>query len=262
MAPQKEPHFFNTDDRQGVTTLVQYEDLFRNAQKEHVAVGEASVWYLSSSHAVNNILEYNPNARFIVMVRNPIEMAPALHGQMLIGGLECVRDFSQAWNLQEERRQGRRLPALSWTRRRFLYGDICSVGAQLDRLLSLVPAHRVLVIVLDDLRADPRREYFRALTFLGVHDDERFDFPIYNTAVLLRWPSLQRFFFCLSEIKTRLGIESRSGFLDRLEPINWVSKSRPPLPPALETALKKYFSGDVNLLCRLLDRVDLRSWLV
>jgi hypothetical protein len=110
MAPQKEPHFFNTDDRQGVTTLVEYEDLFRKAQKEHVAVGEASVWYLSSSQAVNNILEYNPNARFIVMVRNPIEMAQALHGQMLIAGLECVQDFSKAWSLQEERRQGLRLP--------------------------------------------------------------------------------------------------------------------------------------------------------
>lgn len=260
MAPQKEPHFFNTDDRQGITTLVQYEDLFRSAQKEHAAVGEASVWYLSSSQAVKNILKYNPNARFIVMVRNPIEMAPALHGQMLVGGLECVRAFSKAWTLQEERRQGRRLPAFSWTRRRFLYGDICSLGAQLKRLLSLVPADRVLVVILDDLRADPRREYLRTLTFLGVHDDERFEFPIYNTAVHVRWPALQRSFFCLSEIKTRLGFESRSRLLARLEPINWVRKSRSPLPPDLEAALKKYFSSDVNLLGRLLDR-DLRSWL-
>jgi sulfotransferase family protein len=124
MAPQKEPHFFNTDDRRGVATLVEYEDLFRNAQREHVAVGEASVWYLSSSQAVRNILQYNPNARFIVMVRNPIEMAPALHGEMLISGLECIKDFSRAWNAQEERRQGLHLPALSWTQRRFLYGDI------------------------------------------------------------------------------------------------------------------------------------------
>jgi hypothetical protein len=145
-------------------------------------------------------------------------------------------------------------------KRRFLYGDICSLGAQLERLLSLVPAHRVLVVILDDLRADARKEYLRTLTFLGVDDDGRFEFPIYNTAVLLGWPAVQRFFFCLSEIKTRLGLKSRSGLLARLEPINLVSKSRPPLQLDLEAALKKYFSSDVNLLGRLLGR-DLRSWL-
>jgi hypothetical protein len=141
-----------------------------------------------------------------------------------------------------------------------LYGDICSLGAQLERLLSTVPAHRVLVVILDDLRADPRSEYLRILTFLGVGDDGRFEFPVHNAAVLLRWPPLQRFFFYLSEIKTRLGTKSRSNLLARLEPINRVSKPRPPVPLELATDLKKYFCSDVNLLGRLLNR-DLRSWL-
>jgi hypothetical protein len=104
------------------------------------------------------------------------------------------------------------------------------------------------VVIIDDLREDARREYLRVLTFLGVSDDGRSKFLTYNTAVVLRWPVVQRFFFYLSEIKTRLGIKSRSNLLAHLEPINRVSKSRPPLPPDLEAALKKYFSGDVNLL--------------
>jgi hypothetical protein len=58
MSPTKEPDFFNTDDRQGVTSLSEYEELFREARNNHIAVGEASVWYLSSSHAVHNILDY------------------------------------------------------------------------------------------------------------------------------------------------------------------------------------------------------------
>ena len=116
----KEPHFFNTDDRRLISTLEAYEDLFRPASSGHCALGEASVWYLSSTEAVHNILAYQPNARFIVMVRNPVEMAPALHAEMLITGHENVHDFSTAWRYQEERRQGRQLPPLSWARRRFL----------------------------------------------------------------------------------------------------------------------------------------------
>lgn len=259
MSPEKEPHFFNTDDRRGVTTLDQYENLFRNTRKEHIAIGEASVWYLSSSEAVSNILKYNPDARFIVMVRNPIEMAPALHGQMLLAGLESVRDFSKAWYLQEERRQGRRLPAFSWTRRRFLYGDICSVGAQLEKLLSVVSANRVLVIILDDLGVDPHREYLRVLKFLDCPDDERLEFPVYNTAVNLRWVALTRFFGCLSEIKCRLGMLSHTGLAAPLNRINQFCEPRPKLSAAMEAALKKYFRGDVERLSRLLDR-DLRSW--
>ena len=80
VSSEKEPNFFNTEDKRGITnTLEQYEDLFREAGTEHVAVGEATVWYLSSPEAIDRILKYNSDARFIVMVRNPLEMAPALH---------------------------------------------------------------------------------------------------------------------------------------------------------------------------------------
>lgn len=150
LSPIEEPHFFNTDDRQGLTTLAAYEELFRDARDYHSAVGEASVWYLSSSEAVRNILQYQPDARFIVMLRNPVEMVPALHTEMLLSGHKSVRDFRAAWDLQEERRQGRKLPIFGWARRRLLYGEICALGAQLERLLSVAPAGRVLPVVLVD----------------------------------------------------------------------------------------------------------------
>ena len=65
---EKEPHYFNTDDaRRGVlTSLEQFEALFRDVRDEHIAICEASVWYLSSRTAVRNILQYQPNARLIV----------------------------------------------------------------------------------------------------------------------------------------------------------------------------------------------------
>ncbi len=66
----KEPNFFNTDINQppiyGVETLDEYEALFAPATTAHHAIGEASVFYLTSAVAVANILRYQPAARFIV----------------------------------------------------------------------------------------------------------------------------------------------------------------------------------------------------
>src|SRR5210317_2370745 len=80
----KEPWYFDNDiqnvDRM---SLEQYENLFQKADDNHLVVGEASTTYLRSREAVSNILEYSPSARFLVAIRNPVEMAPSVHAQLL-----------------------------------------------------------------------------------------------------------------------------------------------------------------------------------
>jgi Sulfotransferase family len=261
MAPEKEPHFFNTDDlRRGVTSLGRYEALFHHAREEHKAIGEASVWYLSSCMAVRNILQYQPTGRFIVMVRNPIEMAPALHGEMLVSGLESVVDFRKAWHLQDQRRHGRRLPGFSsWAQRRFLYGDVCCLGEQLERLISAVSRAQVLVVILDDVRADPRREYLRVLDFLDLPDDGRLNFAIHNPSKSLRIASL-RHLYRFAALKRSAGIEGGLGLWGRIQAANEVALPRAPLPPEILRELRIFFRKDVERLGLLLDR-DLTTWL-
>ena len=260
LSAMKEPHFFNTDDRQGVATIGDYELLFVEATDQHVAVGEASVWYLSSTEAVRNILRYQPEARFIVMVRNPVEMAPALHGQMLLGGHENVSDFQAAWDLQAGRREGRGLPAFSSARRRFLYGEICALGAQLERLLANVPSSRVLVVVLDDLSDDLRSEYLRILHFLGVDDNGRSEFLAYNKAKIARWPGLTRAMFVIMQIKRKIGIKVGLNLWNLVLDVNTIETPRAPLSPETTALLREYFARDVELLGRLLGE-KLRHWL-
>jgi hypothetical protein len=257
---EKEPHFFNDDDRRGVTRCVRYEALFSGAQPEHTAIGEGSVWYLSSATAVANILHYQPGARFIVMVRNPVEMAPALHAEMVIAGHENVRDFAAAWALQDERRRGRCLPAFSWSKRRLLYADICSLGAQLKRLLEVVPKKQVHIVFLDDIRQDARREYLRILGFLGLPDDGRTKFPIYNEARVNRWPRLARWAFVAGQIKKKIGgLKTGLRLLDRFERFNREPRPRAAISVGLAAALAKFFADDIQLLAQLVGR-DLSNW--
>jgi hypothetical protein len=60
----------------------------------------------------------------------------------------------------------------SW-RRLFLYADVCALGTQLQRLFAAMQRDRVLTILLDDVVADARRGYVRALCSLGADDEFR-----------------------------------------------------------------------------------------
>jgi Sulfotransferase family len=260
VSPNKEPNFFNADDGPRLYTSDQYEALFRGANDEHVAVGEASPFYLSSSEAVINITRYNPDARFVVMVRNPVEMAPSYHAELVLHGAENVKDFVTAWHLQESRRLGRNLPAFYSTQRHFLYGQMCSLGAQLERLLRIVPPEHVLVIILDDISSNPQNEYLRVLKFLSVPYDGRSHFPVYNSARASRWPSLLRWAYLLVQAKQRLGITRGWGIWGRMMAASQFEKERPALSKDMVATLKKYFDDDIKLLGKLLGR-DLRHWL-
>ena len=204
----KEPHFFNTDHKRYLNSLTGYERLFAGADERHRVVGEASVWYLCSSIAVKNILNYNPQAKFIVMLRNPIDMAPSLHEEQVFTGREDVTDFRQAWNLQDARRNGRELPKMVSEPKYVQYGDLCSLGAQVARLLEVVPRDRVKFILLQDLAGDPGVTYRSVLKFLNVSDDNRRDFKVHNSAKTRRWRSLLGVAWVANNVKRTLGIEA------------------------------------------------------
>ena len=124
-SPIKEPHFFSTDypDHPRPDER-EYERLFAVANGSYLAVGEGSTSYLSSLVAVPKILEYSPAAKFIVLMRHPIELAYSFHSHLVYHGGEDVEDFEQAWRLQPERAAGRCLPPDTPDSRLLQYGRL------------------------------------------------------------------------------------------------------------------------------------------
>lgn len=257
----KEPHHFNTDDAPLFASRSSYERLFRAASDQHLAIGEASASYLYSNDAVPNIEAAYPGSRFIVLLRNPVEMAPAWHAQLLLSGVgETERDFATAWALQEARRQGRNVPSVTLNPRWLLYGDVCGTGAQLARLYERAGEQRVLALLLDDLRRDAGGVYRQTLRFLGLPDDGRQDFPVMNASRRTLIPYFDRLGWLLSRVKRGLGIEHSFGLLNRIDYALSVPQSREPLCPRLRQELADYFADDIALLARLIGR-DLSHWL-
>ena len=186
----KEPNYFNTDHDvryrilYGADETHQSEDgylsLFEAATRSQSVLMEGSVWYLYSRVAVGKILDFNPEARFVVMLRNPVDMVFSLHGQLYWSFCEEESDFDTAWNLQFARKRGRNIPRLCLEPSLLFYKEVCSLGSQMEALYRQVDTDRILPVLFDDFVNSPSMIYERVLHFLNIPSDNRGDFSRVN----------------------------------------------------------------------------------
>jgi hypothetical protein len=250
MPPIKEPHYFDWDVRvKNRLTPEEYYSLFDNAGTAHCAIGEASVYYLYSDVAVPAIERDLPKRSYIALLRNPVDMAYSLHEQMVYNGFEQYPDFWEAWRLQDRRREGHLFNDYCQEPKALVYGDTCSLGAQLSRLLDRVDRHRILILFLEDLQIDPKGQFEKCLTHLGVPMIDRRDFAVQN-------PAKERRSMVLRHLTSRLGRAKRSllgpwprlGIFQRLDAWNKRERPRRQMPPDQRRALIEYFAEDIALI--------------
>lgn len=260
MPSLKEPAFFSTDLPVVRPALLEYAELFSAATDAHLAVGEASTAYLFSRVAVPRIVRHLATPRLIVCLRNPIDMVTSLHRQEVFTLNEDVRDFDDAWRLQESRRAGRRIPRTCRSPWLLHYRERCLLGEQVERLLRELPRHRVLFVFLEDVSRDPREQYLRVLRFLGVPDDGRRDFPALNRRKDTKSRLLKETVIRLSERKQALGLRHPIGVRSTLERWNTCRARHQELSAETRRELRDSFADDVLRLGALLRR-DLTAWL-
>lgn len=266
----KEPIYFCTDlpGVRNFTEEAEYlEKCFGHCSgKDYLAVGEGSTSYFFSNEAIPNILEFEPAAKFIVMLRNPVEMIHALHSQKLLTLEEDVTDFETAWGLQERRARGEGLPKFHQEPALLQYAQLGRLGMHLRRIFSQAPAPQRKVVLFDDFVKDTPRIYEEVLAFLGVPSDHRTEFQRFNESRRLRMHALyefghrppRRLMRWVFAFKEAFGIE-RLNILPKLIEWNLRRKQRRPLSPRLRSLLLAEFSNDIDLLSELLKR-DLSHW--
>jgi hypothetical protein len=259
----KEPHFFASDftNIRQVKALADYLALFAPARAGQ-KTGEASVWYLYSQVAVAEIAEKRPDAKLIVMLRNPVDAAQSMHAQQVISLVEDISDFPEAWHAQADRAAGRRIPFFCTDAAMLLYGSIYSYAEQLERVLRAFPAEQVKVVIYEEMFETPEHIYGEIQDFLGVNRQSIGMFERVNTGrapgnVLLHRfvtrppPPLRPFYRVLSALSRRFGLHlgALALRLMRERPL-----SRPTLPPAFRAEMETFFAGDIARLEGLLGR--------
>jgi Sulfotransferase domain len=269
MCSVKEPHYFADDfpKHRYVKDEAAYLRMFSAASEKHLRVGEASALYLLSQVAIKNIKAFDPHAKLIVMLRNPLDMVYSFHSQALYDRDEQVSDFTKAWSLIEMRKNGQAIPGSCRDTKVLCYNEIGKFGEQLERLLAQFPRDQVMVIFYEDFSSKTSSVYSAVLDFLDLPNDGRSTFPIINGHKQNRSAAIAQFTqktpadLARAAMKLKKALHIKKwGVLDLLRAANRIDKPRKPLERHLRQELADCYRDDVSKVAAIMGR-DLNIWL-
>lgn len=283
----KETHYFAQQDLRGLGSTelrerVQDEYLnrfFAPPEPGENAATDGSVSYLYTPEQLEPVLKLWPDSRFIVGVRDPMSLLPSLHMRLIYTGDENITCFEEAWAAVPDRAAGRRIPRSCIEPRWLRYDEAGRFAKYLERLFAAVGRERCLVVVHDDLTADPTAEHRRILEFAGLHQTGMVDIGTKRRSRGVRYPWLQRLlkrppkflhsYLAGPQFRLRMANHSTERAVDtdqrqslrkRLLRWNRVDVAKMPLSLAVQEAIRAQLRDEIDRLGVLIGR-DLGHWL-
>jgi hypothetical protein len=273
LSPVKEPKFFLCDGpppsqggpgdahsyREWVWRGDDYERLF-DAAPAGSKKGEATPLYLADPAAIDRIHRAVPDARLIVILRDPVDRAYSNWAHLWADGLEPIGDFTAACAEEENRVRAGWAPF--WR-----YRALGLYGRQLSRLYSVFPRQQVLVLRYKWMVEEAPRTLDAVCRFLGVDEGVIDDVPAQNIGTYIAPTPANR----LLQGLMRAGAAAGSLFPPQVwrkasVPLLWLiqrtPEHRPELAPGDRAELIGYFAEDIELLEELTgwDLVQWRSY--
>lgn len=164
----KEPCYLNEDfGPRKLTTYRAYARHYRGAAPHHELFCDASTTYLYSCAARARIAHLH-EARVLVMLRDPVDMALSWFAQKRLSLEENLDDFESAWRAIPRRRRGIGLPSRLRERRWLYYDEMAAIGTAARDWVDALGPERVKPMLLDDLRSVPARFFGELFAFLGL----------------------------------------------------------------------------------------------
>lgn len=254
MSADKEPHFFGSDLTRGELFRRpdenRYLSLFSEASNEKI-LGEASVDYLTSTKAAEEIHHFNPQSRILISLRNPVDQCYSYYCKHRLNDLEPAKTFAEA--IDDSRIM---LAPSRWTKEGLEYKkNIRNLPDNIRRFLAVFGQEKVKIIFFEDLQQHTAATYKEILRFLNVNPDFAPSFKIHNVHRIARVNWLNHLYWETVPLKNwpRLKKQLKRIYMDKAW--RWLyslsltkPEFRPTLQPALRESLMKEFLPVVNEL--------------
>jgi hypothetical protein len=283
MSPIKEPNFFATDiDHEAIRPQVKdrirllnideflkgsmskgihrafiskpsdYFALFRFADGKK-AIGEASASYLFSQTAAQEIYKYNPEAKIIILLRNPVQR---MYSHYLMDKRMTVTTLSFEDAIEEDKKtKVRKWAAAS------LYLELGEYYQQVKRFKELFPEKNVLVLLSEELKSNPVETIRQVYKFLNIDEHFQPDFTReFNTAVVARNSLLQKI-ISINYLRVKIRrLFKNTGLKKHIKQAVFTKPEEAQMP--IETKIKytEYYKSDILKLSELIQK-DLHKWI-
>jgi Sulfotransferase family len=282
MCPVKEPHFFSTDIdpstfreqyrkmvnvdideyiRNGIDSRLvssafvreekTYLQLFGNVKPSQI-MGESSTSYLISKEAASNIYKRNPDAKIIIMLRDPVKRAYSHY-------LMNYRSGSVKGAFQVELEKDMHAEPKGWGRTR-LYADHGFYYEQVKRYLDIFGADKVKIILNEDLSSDTAAVVQDTYSFLGVNPDFHGEFHERHNSATIPVSSFARFLLRQAELIRVASKIIPKPIRNSIYRNMLVTNNIPQLDDESKKLLVNIYKDDTKKLQDLIGR-DLSHWL-
>jgi hypothetical protein len=176
----KEVNFFNSDrnrhvqERLGkhyfqlVSSLEEYSRLFDDSEGR--LKGDFTPVNIFSEEAPQNIYDYNPDAKILISIREPISFLRSFHFQSVYNLSEDQPDFIRALALEPSRRFGENIPKYCYDPFYLIYSDLADYRKYIRNFVGTFDPSKIMILLFDDIVAGEARLYREILSFLGVRN--------------------------------------------------------------------------------------------
>lgn len=262
----KEPHFFSKDLNRypSIKEIDEYLELFKNSTDEKI-LGEASVWYLYSSLAAEEIYNFNRDSKILIMIRDPIDLIYSLHSFQYFNRREKIKSFEKAYFLQEKRKKGLSIPKNIDEPLFLQYSYIGKYSIHIEKFLNIFPQDQIRIVHFSNFIKDTKKVYLEILKYLDVKTFIPAEFKKINSNPIEKSYFInnmlhyipRNFLLKIKTIKHFFGIDNPT-ILSYIARKNTKYTNRPPLDKDFYEHLRKEFFSDQQKLSQiLLDRKHL-----
>ena len=166
---QKEFWFFGKDiiKRNPSMSVEKYLSYFSDWKEEKFGL-DASPLMLMSKEAALEIKKSSNHAKILIMLRNPIDMVHSWYDEKVYAGSEDQKTLENALALESARKNLKKLPKNYNAVQTYLYTEIGKYHKQVERYFNIFGRENVHVIIFDDFRGSPIKEYEKVEEFLSI----------------------------------------------------------------------------------------------
>lgn len=273
MSSIKEPHFFCSDfhlesDRAygkkrffDFRSESAYLQLF-NRTGEAKVIGESSTNYLYSQVAAEKIYNFNPDAKIIIILREPAKYLYSLHSHYVKFTEENEPDFLTALALESDRKQEKVSSPRVTTPSYLYYSQRVQYYQQVKRYCDRFKPEQIKVIVFEEFKSNNEQVYQDILEFLGVNPSFTPEYGTVNANKEVKFKAVNDLVNnpLLKNISKNLLSQEFNEFIrdNIVEKFLWHQAPKTTMPEEIKIKLMQEYQTQVAQISELID-MDLAS---
>jgi hypothetical protein len=275
MSSIKEPHFFCADfhlesDRAygkqrfyDFRSESAYLQLFSKAKNVKVA-GESSTNYLYSQVAAEKIYNFNPDAKIIIVLREPAKFLYSLHSHYVKFTEENEPDFLTALALETQRKQEEALSPRVTSPSYLYYSQRVQYYQQVKRYCDRFKPEQIKVIIFEEFKSANEQIFREVLEFLGVEPNFTPEYSAINVNKEVKFKAVNNLInnpLAKSISKNLLSQEFNDFVRDNVvEKLLWHQAPKAKIPEEIKLQLMQQYQPEVAKISELLQLDLLSKW--